>query len=55
MMASPLPGAARADFDDYEYDTETAKWSCDAMRKKIATFIASNDVETVINEISANA
>ena len=35
MMASPRPGAA--------YD-ETAKWSCDQMRKKIATFIASKEM-----------
>ena len=35
MFASPLPGAS--------YD-ETAKWSCDQMRKKIATFIASKEM-----------
>ena len=32
------------DDDDDDRDNETAKWSCDAMRKKIATFLASKEM-----------
>ena len=60
MFASPLPStsaAARAELaaflldqksregeEDEDSDNETAKWSCDAMRKKIATFLASKEM-----------
>ena len=49
MFSSPLPNtsaaaAARPDDDDDDCDHETAKWSCDVMRKKIATFLASKEM-----------
>ena len=49
MFSSPLPNtsaaaAARSGDDDDDCDHETAKWSCDAMRKKIATFLASKEM-----------
>ena len=49
MFSSPLPNtsaaaAARSGDDDDDCDHETAKWSCDVMRKKIATFLASKEM-----------
>ena len=49
MFSSPLPNtsaaaAARSGGDDDDCDYETAKWSCDVMRKKIATFLASKEM-----------
>ena len=49
MFSSPLPNtsaaaAARSGDDDDDCDYETAKWSCDVMRKKIATFLASKEM-----------
>ena len=42
MFSSPLPNSSAArSGDDDDCDYETAKWSCDVMRKKIATFLAS--------------
>ena len=49
MFSSPLPNtsaaaAARSGDDDDDCDHETPKWSCDVMRKKIATFLASKEM-----------
>ena len=45
MFSSPLPNSSAArSGDDDDCDYETAKWSCDVMRKKIATFLASKEM-----------
>ena len=45
MFSSPLPNSsASRSGDDDDCDYETAKWSCDVMRKKIATFLASKEM-----------
>ena len=38
-------------------EAERAKWSCDAMRKKIATFLATKEMTQTawLREISVNA